>query len=460
LDHGTNRGSPARSAGAGAAVTIPAMTEQSDDVVASPTAARPQGLRQVVLSGAVGNLIENYDFVAYAFAAAAISTNFFPRTDPTAALLATLAVFGVPYLVRPLGAVVFGSLGDRIGRKHLLIVTIALMATSTTLIGLLPGYATIGVLAPVLLVLLRMLQGFGFAGEFAGAATYVMEHSPPRRRGLTAGLMQSGTGLAYPMLAAVALVLGSTLGSEAFTSWGWRIIFLLSAPLGLVALFIRRRLAESPEFERLRATKRVSAAPLRESVRTQYRQLAAVTLYLCAYAIGSTMIIVYVPVYLRTEVGLDDQANRIVSLVVLLLMGLSIPLFGLWVDRVRRRTARITATVALAVVAPVAFTLAVGGGMTGSVIGFALLAVAQGLNFAIGPLTTVESFPTALRYTSAGLAYNVTVAIVGGLTPLVVAWIVATTGSSIAPAWFVLALCVLSVVGIVLMRDPAAEGTG
>ncbi|WP_344027195.1 MFS transporter [Pseudonocardia kongjuensis] len=407
----------------------------------------------------MGNFIENYDFVAYAFAASAISANFFPATDQTAALLATLAVFGVPYLVRPLGAIVFGSLGDRVGRKHLLVVTIALMAGCTTLIGLLPTYGTIGVFAPILLVLLRMLQGFGFAGEFAGAATYVMEHSPRTRRGLTAGLMQSGTGLSYPVLAAVALLLGSTLGSEAFNSWGWRIIFLISAPLGLVALYIRRKLTESPEFERLRAHKATSAAPLRESVRTQYRQLVAVTLYLCAYAVGSTMIIVYVPVYLRTTVGLDDQTNRIVSVIVLLAMGLTIPLFGLLVDRLGRRTVRLIATLSLAVIAPLAFSLAVSTGVGGALIGFGLLAVAQGLNFAIAPLTTVESFPAALRYTSAGLAYNITVAIVGGLTPLVVAWIVASTGSSIAPAWFVVALSVLSIFGIVLMRDTSAAAT-
>ncbi|MDV8071504.1 MFS transporter, partial [Rhodococcus sp. IEGM 1366] len=203
-------------------------------------------LRRVVISGAIGNFVEWYDLAIYAYATVAISKAFFPAGDSQFAIIATFFMFAVTYAVRPISGIFMGTLGDRLGRKKLLVFSILLMAAGTTTIGLIPDYATIGILAPILLFVCRAAQGVAAGGEFVGAATYVYEYAPPRRRGLLLGLIQMGTGLCYPAAAAVAFLLAQWFGDEAFIDGVWRVMFLLSAPLALVAVFIRMRLAESP----------------------------------------------------------------------------------------------------------------------------------------------------------------------------------------------------------------------
>src|ERR1041384_5299900 len=220
---------------------------------------------QVIAASSLGTLIEWYDFYIFGSLATVIASQFFPKTNPTAALLSTLATFAAGFIVRPFGALVFGRLGDLIGRKYTFLLTLIIMGSSTFAIGLVPGYQTIGFAAPIIVLVLRLLQGLALGGEYGGAATYVAEHAPPGRRGFYTSWIQTTATLG--LFAALLVVIGTRtlLGEEAFAAWGWRVPFLLSILLLAVSLWIRMQLEESPVFQKMKSEGTTSQAPLRES---------------------------------------------------------------------------------------------------------------------------------------------------------------------------------------------------
>ena len=222
-------------------------------------------LMSVITASSVGTLIEWYDFYIFGSLAAILSTQFFPKDNPTAALLSTLATFAAGFVVRPFGALVFGRLGDLVGRKYTFLVTLVLMGGSTFLIGLIPSYEAIGFWAPLLVLLLRLVQGLALGGEYGGAATYVAEHSPQGRRGFYTSFIQTTATLGLFVSLGVILITRQTLGVEVFADWGWRVPFLLSILLVAVSIVIRLRMAESPMFSKLKSEGKVSTNPLKES---------------------------------------------------------------------------------------------------------------------------------------------------------------------------------------------------
>jgi MHS family proline/betaine transporter-like MFS transporter len=217
-----------------------------------------QTVLRAITGASIGNLVEWFDFAVYGYLATYIAANFFPSNNPTASLLSTFAVFAAAFFVRPLGGIFFGPLGDRIGRQRVLATVIILMSVATFAIGLLPTYATIGVLAPILLVVARLLQGFSAGGEFGGGATFLAEYSPDDRRGFLVSWLEFSTLIGFILGSGVVLVLNSSLGEDAMTAWGWRIPFLIAGPLGAVGLYIRLRLEDTPEFRALESTGEVS----------------------------------------------------------------------------------------------------------------------------------------------------------------------------------------------------------
>src|SRR3712207_80113 len=230
-------------------------------------------IRRAIVGASVGNTVQWFDFATYSFLATTLAVVFFPPCNPSAALLSTVAVFAAAFFVRPLGGIVFGPLGDKIGRQRVLATVIILMSVSTFVIGLLPSYATIGIVAPILLVVARCLQGFSAGGEFGGASTFLAEYSPDDRRGFLVSWLEFSTLIGFILGSSLVLLLTTALSEGAMTAWGWRVPFLLAGPLGLVGIYIRLRLEDTPEFRALESTGQVSSSPFRETFVENWKQI-------------------------------------------------------------------------------------------------------------------------------------------------------------------------------------------
>ncbi|WP_316572673.1 MFS transporter [Neobacillus sp. YIM B06451] len=387
--------------------------------LASSTNSAPdqKTIRKVVISGAIGNFIEWYDLAIYSYAAIGISMVLFSEAGEFA-LLYSLLAFGFTYLLRPISGVIMGAIGDRIGRKKLLVLTISMMAIGTLCIGLIPSYAAIGIGAPILLMACRAVQGISAGGEFVGAAAYVYEFSNRKNKVFLMGLIQLGTCLCYPAAAFAAYGLGIWLGGDAFNEWGWRLLFISAAPLGLIALFIRSGLDESPVFKKLQENGEISASPLKDSLKYDPKRLILTSLYVLGYNAAAVMVLLYMPIYLVNVSGFAPTEANLTMGITGLIFGLSVPVFAWIVGRNPDNIPafRIASCAVFAVFVVFAYWLfTVPGGM---IFGIVILGLIVGFHYALAPFTVVDVFPAAHRFTSGAIAYNVPVAIGGALFPV------------------------------------------
>ena len=323
----------------------------------------PKTLRKVIAAATIGNFVEWFDFAVYGFLATTIAQQFFPSGDTSAALLKTFAVFAVAFAFRPLGGIFFGMLGDRIGRKRTLAMTILLMAGATTLIGVLPSYAAIGVMAPILLTLIRCAQGFSAGGEYAGACAYLMEHSPNDKRAWYGSFLPVSTFSAFAAAAVVAYALEASLSAEAMGSWGWRLPFLIAAPLGLVGLYMRWRLDETPAFQAVTEEHAVAHSPLKETLRNHGAAICCLGAFVSLTALSFYMFTTYFATYLQVAGGLSRATALLVSLIALIFAAAICPLAGLYSDRVGRRATVVTACGLLIIAVYPSFMMASSGGV-------------------------------------------------------------------------------------------------
>lgn len=424
--------------------------------MASPSPDPERLPRRTVVSALLGNFIEWYDLAIYAYAAAAIGATFFADAPTNVQLIASFSAFALSYLVRPVSGLVLGVLGDRIGRKRILVFTILVMGAATTAIGVLPGYAYWGVAAPLVLLLLRVLQGIGAAGEFMGAATFVVEHSPVRRRGVAIGLIQLGTGLAYPFAFLIAFALIQYGGTDWYNDGGWRVMFLISAPLTLVALYIRSSLEETPVFVEMKKAQAQATAPVRETVREHGRIIVACFLFMMCFSGNGALFLFYLPNRLSEEAGLGGT-GRVVAAVGLLLFALSIPAWGYLVDRVSRHAVRVFLAVGTMLIAVPCMVAVESGVIAAVVVGYLVQGLFTGLCFSIVYVTLVEQVPARVRFTGTALIDNLSKALITGTTVLVSLSLIELTGSAIAPGWYVAALSVPSVFAAFWLRRLDAE---
>lgn len=395
-----------------------------------PTSAALQ--RQVVVAACFGTFLEWYDFLTFASLATWFGALFFPPEDPTTALLASLATFGIGMIVRPLGAALFGSLGDRHGRRTIFLVTIILMGGATFCVGLLPTYAQVGLLAPALLLVLRMLQGLSVGGEIGGAAVYLTEHAPAERRGFYTSVLQLMGPLGMLASTLQILALQHFLDDSEFRDWGWRVPFLLSALLLAISIKSRINLHESPVFRLLREKNAVAKTPLRECFSDRQTLGRMLLLFSCISAGGSLLFFssqVYTGVFLKTVVKLDaGLSGQLVSFSTLCLFPLTI-YCGWLSDRIGRRPVLLFGLFLGAIaIYPVFFGLQYFGGQPTPnrfAIALLLLVLAVALAAITGPQTATlaELFPARTRYSAVALPHNLSAGWIGGMSPFVVTWL-------------------------------------
>ncbi|WP_374761831.1 MFS transporter [Nesterenkonia aerolata] len=412
--------------------------------------------RKVVTATFIGNFVEWFDYAVYGYLAASIAVVFFPSGNPTAQLLGAWGVFAVSFIVRPLGGFFWGWLGDRYGRKTALSWSILLMSIATFCIGLLPGYATVGILAPLLLLLVRVVQGFSAAGEYAGASAFLVEYAPKGRRGLYAAVVpaSTSTGLLFGLL--FVTVLTAVMGQGVVDDWAWRIPFFLAAPLGLIGHYIRTRLEDTPAFAELEEQDEVIKAPWKNLFVEHWRLLLQCLGAALLNAVAFYVLLSYMPNYLESQLNLSaGQANTMTSISLLTYIGF-ILLTGSLSDRLGRRRVLLSASVTMFLLAIPAFMLLDEGFILGTIV-LVIMGATLTLNDGVLPSFLSEQFPTKIRYSGFAVSFNTANALFGGTAAFFATLLISTTGSTLAPAWMLMAAAAVAFVSVLLARETSHE---
>lgn len=410
-------------------------------------------------AGIVGNVLEWYDFAAFGFLAPYIAVAFFPSDNEFAGLIKTFAIFAVGYLMRPLGAILFGHIGDRVGRREALLLSVIMMIVPTILLGMLPTYAAVGITAPILLLLLRLIQGLSIGGEFTASATFVSELAPEGRKGLHASLTMLGAILGILLGSGVAMVLSDTLGEEAMASWAWRLPFLMGIILGAVAFWMRRSMSSSPEMNDIHAGKDDREHPLIEVLKNHRPAVLRLSSVVLMQGASFYVVFVWLSTYLKEIVQQPVSNPLLLNTIGLACLLPVIPLAGWLSDRFGRRVLLMTAGIGIFLCSWPLFIVFQQGDdgmiLAGLVIFALLIGMAQGPT----PAMMTELFPPEVRLTGIGIGYNVTLALFGGTAPLISTWLISATGTAIAPAFYLMAAAAISLVGAFGLPGPQRQLT-
>lgn len=433
---------------------------------------------KVIIASALGTMIEWYDFYIFGSLAAVIATNFFPSGNETAALLSTLATFGAGFAARPFGAVVFGRVGDLVGRKYAFLVTLLIMGGATTLIGVLPTYASIGLAAPLALVLIRIVQGLALGGEYGGAAVYVAEHVPDNKRGFYTSFIQITATLGLFVSLAVILAVKASMPAAAFAAWGWRVPFLLSILLVGVSVYIRSKMKESPLFAHLKSAGKTSTAPIKDSMGNT-RNWKVMTMVLLGATAGQAVIWYtaqfYVNGWMKSAAKIDATTVDTLMAIVLFLGLPFFVLFGALSDRLGRKRVMMTGNLLGALTLyPVFMGIKYFAGPTTEItdaagkavqvaqspnllmIGLLILYMLALVGMVYGPIAAflVEAFPAKIRYTSVSLPYHVGNGYFGGWLPFIATAVVAETGNIYGGLWWPIGVAAMTfIVGTLLLKE-------
>lgn len=416
----------------------------------------PGLLRRAIAASAIGNATEWFDYGIYSYGVTYISAALFPGKAAEATLFA-LATFAISFLVRPLGGLFWGPLGDRLGRKRVLALTIVLMSAATLGVGLLPSFDTIGWWAPAILVFLRMVQGFSTGGEYGGAATFMAEYAPDKRRGFCGSFLEFGTLSGFSLGALLMLGFSLTLGDGSMHAWGWRLPFLLAAPLGVVGLYLRSRMEDTPCFRELEA-----ADELEPHARTTFRDLLVVFRkplvllagLVVALNVVNYVLLAYMPTYMGTQLKMSQTMSLLVPLIAMLSMMVFLPVAGAVSDRVGRKRMWWFSLVGLFVAVVPMFKL-MGQGTVGAIVGLAVLGLLYVPQLATISATFPAMFPTHVRYAGMAIAYNVSTSLFGGTAPAVNDWLIGKTGDNLVPAYYMMGSCVVGMLALVFVTETA-----
>jgi MFS transporter, MHS family, proline/betaine transporter len=415
-------------------------------------------LHRAIAASALGNATEWFDYGIYAYGVVYLSAALFPGEAAEATLFA-LSTFAISFLVRPLGGLFWGPLGDRYGRKTVLALTIVLMSAATVGVGLIPSFDTIGFWAPALLVILRMIQGFSTGGEYGGAATFMAEYSPDDRRGFYGSFLEFGTLAGFSFGALLMLGFSLLLGEQAMYDWAWRIPFFVAGPMGLIGLYLRSRMEDTPIFREIEAhheTEPAMSTELRHLLTRYWRPLLTMGGLVVALNVVNYTLLSYMPTYLQRRLGLTPDDALIVPIVGMLFMMLFIPFAGALSDRVGRKPLWWFSLIGLFVaVVPLYHLMATG--FVGAIVAFALLGLLYVPQLATISATFPAMFPTHVRFAGFAISYNIATSAFGGTAPAFNSWLIGRTGDELMPAYVMMAACLVGVVALRVTPETAGK---
>ncbi len=410
-----------------------------------------------LLAGFIGNVVEWYDFALYGYMAGILSGLFFPGENTTAALIATYGIFAAGFLMRPLGSAVFGWLGDTIGRSPTMLISVTLMALPTILLGCLPTYDSVGVWAPALLVVIRLVQGLSVGGEFSSSVTYLVETAEDGRRGFSGSWANTGSMVGMLLGSGVAAAVTTVLSPHSLQQWGWRLPFLLGGVIGVISILLRRKLPQSEHFQR-HHDERPSTSPLLQAFTTNRREMIQAIVFASAYGVLFYLPLVYLPEWLHLQTGMPRGTALRINTAATAFLLLLIPVSGWVSDRLFRRTHYIAgAMLLMAVVAVPLYVWLAGDGVWGAVVVQFVLVTLLAVPLGAAPAMFVELFPAADRLSGYSVAYNLGLGVVGGATPMFATWLIAVTGLAVAPAWLLTAVALVAFLVMLWVHDGSRE---
>ncbi|MBB3664516.1 MHS family proline/betaine transporter-like MFS transporter [Prauserella sediminis] len=428
------------------------MTTQDISSASATTVLTPER-RRAIIAACIGNFLEWYEFALYGYFAAIFAKLFFVDDDPAVSMMLTFLVFGISFVVRPLGGVLFGHIGDRYGRKTTLSAIILTISVATALMAVVPSYASIGIAAPLLILLLRCLQGLSAGGEWMGAAAYVVESAPSHRRAFYGSWQTITIVLGLFTATATSLVLSVSLTGDQLESWGWRIPFLAALPLGMIGLYMRLKLEESIEFEEMSQTESREKSPLREAVRENWRSILLVCGLVCCPTMCTYVLLVFGPKFLAVDLGLGNSTAQTAVMVSMLLLVVLVVAFARVCDRVGRRPFILWGAVVVMVTAPIGFVLIHQGSLWTVLLGMMLILVGDAMLLAPQPALFSELFPTSRRYSGLAIGYNLGVVLFGGAGPFINTVLISATGTTYAPAMYLSAGALISLICALLVHE-------
>lgn len=409
-------------------------------------------IKRVILSCMIGNALEWYDFALYGYFATTIGSLFFPEFSPFASLMATFGIFAAGFIMRPLGGLIFGHIGDKIGRKNALLWSIYLMAIPTTLIGLLPTYEQIGWLAPLFLTLIRLAQGLSMGGEFTGSMVFVVEHAGQNNRGIYGSWVVFSLLLGILVGSATATFTCYFLSEEQLLAWGWRVPFLLSVIGGFVGSAMRRMIKEPEQFAKAKELHKEHSTPLVELFKHHLKTILYVITIELTLSIGFYLIVTFMNNFLTALLNFDKVTSLMMTSISMIAMGVSIPIAGWLSDKIGRKPVLISSALAFMVFAYPLF-MALEGSFALALFAQISLSFIMGVFFAPIPATLVELFPMSVRSSGLAFSHSMSMAFFGGTAPLVATWLIHQTGNNAAPALYLSLAAFISAIAILFMKD-------
>lgn len=414
-------------------------------------------LRKVLLATGIGHFVEWFDFGLYGTLAAIIGVQFFQAESPAVALLSSFAVFGAGFIMRPLGGLYFGSLGDRIGRQKVLATVILLTSGATFVMGLLPTFSQIGIAATVLLVITRLIQGFAAGGESSGATTFLAEYAPTARRGYFTCWIDNFGFMAFVAGSGLVFLLTATLGEATMSDWGWRIPFLIAGPLGLVGLYLRKHLEDTPEFLEMVKSGKTEASPLRTAVTTAWGALLFCVGFVVIKAVGHWTLQTFMPSYLSTELHYSKLDSYAITTVGLFAIAVMVPFMGYLSDKFGRKPLMLAGCAGFILFTYPAMMVMARGDMLSAVLAMLLLGAFIAAFDGACSAAMAELFPTSIRYGGMAIAYNVAVAFFGGITPWFSAYLMTATGNPFSPAYYVMGAALITFLTVLRAKETAGQ---
>lgn len=388
---------------------------------------------KIALSGMVGNILEWYDFTLYGYLAVIMAQLFFPSENQLASLLASFGAFAVGFFFRPLGSVMFGYIGDKYGRKTALVISIMLMAIPTFLIGLLPTYQQIGIIAPVLLVFLRILQGLSTGGEYTTSVSFVVEHAPQDRRGFFGSINLLGAVIGIMFGSLVGAFLTTVLDKQQILEWGWRVGFLAGVILAIVGVYIRRKTHETPIFLEI-SQKVENHNPILKTVKDHYRELIIAIIFSSLQGVAFFLLFMFMPTFYSKFLGLDMSTALFINTFAMFILVLFIPVMATISDKIGRKPLLFISTFLYTTISPFLFYLMTSGKINTIILAHVIFAVISSLFMSILPTVLIEIFPADIRNTAFSIGYNISLGIFGGTVPMLATYLIHKTNWLLSPA--------------------------